>query len=140
MTETAGLPLRARRLTRAHNDESVVVKRSHLTLVTLTAVAALAGGSSAAPAATHSAAHAATVKTAASSLGRILVDGRGRTLYLFEKDKRGRSFCAGACTTYWPPLLAHGKPIAGREAKQRLLGPTRRANGTEQVTYAGHPL
>jgi predicted lipoprotein with Yx(FWY)xxD motif len=116
------------------------VKRSHLTLVTLTAVAALAGGSSAAPAATHSAARAATVKTAASSLGRILVDGRGRTLYLFEKDKRGRSFCAGACAAYWPPLLAHGKPIAGRGAKQSLLGITRRANGTKQVTYAGHPL
>jgi hypothetical protein len=56
------------------------VKRSHLNLVTLTAVAALAGGSSAAPAASHSAARTATVRTATSPLGRIIVDGRGRTL------------------------------------------------------------
>ncbi len=116
------------------------MKRSHLTLVTLVAVAALAAGLSAAPAATHSATRAAAVKTAKSSLGRILVDGRGRTLYLFEKDKRGRSSCAGACAAYWPPLLAHGKPVAGRGTKQGLLGLTRRANGTKQVTYAGHSL
>jgi predicted lipoprotein with Yx(FWY)xxD motif len=115
------------------------MRRLHVTLVTLTAIA-LAAGSSAAPAGTHSAARAATVKAAASPLGRILVDGRGKTLYLFEKDKRGRSSCAGACATYWPPLLVHGKPIAGRGAKQTLLGLTRRADGTKQVTYAGHPL
>ncbi|HSB39211.1 MAG TPA: hypothetical protein VLD13_09000 [Gaiellaceae bacterium] len=116
------------------------MKRSQLILVALTAVTALAGGSSAAPAATHSAARAATVKPAARSIGRILVDGRGRTLYLFEKDRRGRSSCAGACAAYWPPLLSQGKPVAGRGAKQSLLGITRRANGRRQVTYAGHPL
>ena len=116
------------------------MKRSLITLATLTAVAALAGGLSAASAASHSAARAATVKTAASSLGRILVDGRGRTLYLFEKDRRGRSSCAGACAAYWPPLLTHGKPVAGGGARQSLLGITRRGNGTKQLTYAGHPL
>src|SRR5207248_7705053 len=101
---------------------------SHLTLVTLTA-SALAAGSSAAPAATHSAARAATVKTATSPLGRIIVDGRSRTLYLFEKDRRGHSACTGACATYWPPLLAQAKPTAGSGAKRALLGVTRRANG-----------
>ena len=116
------------------------MKRCHLTLVTLTAVAALAAGSSAAPGANRSPARVATVKTATSPLGRILVDSRGRTLYLFEKDRRGRSACAGACVAYWPPLLAHGKPTAGGGAKQALLGVTRRANGTKQVTYAGQPL
>lgn len=117
------------------------MKRSHLTLVTLTAAAALAGGLSGAPAATHSPGRAAaTVKTGGSSLGRILVDDRGRTLYLFDKDRRGRSSCTGACPAYWPPLLSRGKPVAGRGARQSLLGTTRRANGTQQVTYAGHPL
>jgi len=117
------------------------VKRSELTLVTLTAaVAALAAGLSAAPAATHSAARAAPVKTATSPLGRIIVDSGGRTLYLFGKDLRGHSACAGACAAYWPPLLAHGRPTAGRGAKQSLLGITRRSAGTTQVTYAGHPL
>ena len=116
------------------------MKRSHLTLVTLTAVAALAGGLSAAPAATHSAARTTTVKTAASSLGRILVDTQGRTLYLFEKDRRTRSSCTGACAAYWPPLLSQSKGVAGHGAKQSLLGSIRRTNGTRQVTYAGHPL
>jgi predicted lipoprotein with Yx(FWY)xxD motif len=88
----------------------------------------------------HSTSRAATVATARTGLGRIVVDGGGRTLYLFEKDRRGRSACAGACATYWPPLLTHGKPIATGGARQSLLGAIRRADGTRQVTYAGHPL
>jgi predicted lipoprotein with Yx(FWY)xxD motif len=73
-------------------------------------------------------------------LGRIVVDSNGRTLYLFEKDRNRRSACYGLCATYWPPLLTHGKPVARAGAKQSLLGTTRRANGSQQVTYAGHPL
>ena len=42
---------------------------------------------------------AATVKLGRSDLGRMLVDGRGRTLYLFEKDENGRSSCTGAWST-----------------------------------------
>jgi predicted lipoprotein with Yx(FWY)xxD motif len=75
-----------------------------------------------------------------SNLGSILVDNRGRTLYLFEKNKRGKSSCDGACATYWPPLLTRGVPDAERGVKQSLLGVTRRASGVTQVTYAGHPL
>ena len=116
------------------------MKRLHLMLVTVTAAAALAAGLSTASAESQSIARAATVKTAASPLGRILVDARSRTLYLFERDSRGHSACAGECAAYWPPLLAHGRPQAGRGAKQALLGVTRRADGSSQVTYAGHPL
>ena len=83
---------------------------------------------------------AARLGVASSPLGRILVDSKGRTLYLFEKDTTRRSACYGLCTTYWPPLLTHGKPQARVGAKQSLLGTTRRRNGAEQVTYAGHPL
>ncbi len=83
---------------------------------------------------------AARVGPANSPLGRIVVDNKGRTLYLFEKDKNRRSACYGLCATYWPPLLTHGKPVARTGVKQSLLGMTRRANGSEQVTYAGHPL
>ena len=105
-------------------------------VIALLLAATVAGLSRAAPATTGS----ATVSTAASKFGRILVDGRGRTLYLFEKDSRGHSSCAGACAGYWPPLLVKGRPTATRAAKQALLGTTRRADGTTQVTYAGHPL
>jgi predicted lipoprotein with Yx(FWY)xxD motif len=82
----------------------------------------------------------ATIKTRASSLGRILVDGQGRTLYPFEKDKNGRSACYAQCAKFWPPVLTSGKPTASAGAKASLLGTTRRTNGTRQVTYAGHPL
>jgi len=80
------------------------------------------------------------VGTASSNLGRILVDGHGRTLYLFAKDKRSKSACSGACAAYWPPLIASSKPHAFAGAKQSLLGRTRRADGRLQVTYRHHPL
>lgn len=73
-------------------------------------------------------------------LGRVLVDARGHTLYLFEKDKRGKSACYGACAAYWPPLLSTAKPRAGMGVRASLLGVTRRTDGRRQVTYAGHPL
>jgi predicted lipoprotein with Yx(FWY)xxD motif len=107
----------------------------------ITVVAALSlAGLSAAIAAGNSASRPATVSTARTGLGRIIVNGQGRTLYLFEKDRKGRSACSGTCATYWPPLLTHGKPIAANGARQALIGTTRRSDGTTQVTYAGHPV
>jgi predicted lipoprotein with Yx(FWY)xxD motif len=113
------------------------MKRSLLGLAALGLVLAVAAG--VASAAT-SAPRPATVGVATTPLGRILVDGGGRTLYLFEKDKPGRSLCSGACAGYWPPLLTTGKPAARTGAKAALLGVTRRGDGRTQVTYAGHPL
>jgi predicted lipoprotein with Yx(FWY)xxD motif len=84
--------------------------------------------------------HAAKVALSPSAFGDILVDARGRTLYLFEKDMGGRSACDSSCATYWPPLLTHGRPTAGRGVKGSLLGVTRRTGGSTQVTYADHPL
>jgi len=89
--------------------------------------------SSAAPSATQ-------VKAAKTSLGRVLVDGRGMTLYLFAIDKRGASSCSGQCAVFWPPLLAGTKSIAGSGVKASLLGTAKRAGGKLQVTYNGHPL
>jgi predicted lipoprotein with Yx(FWY)xxD motif len=83
---------------------------------------------------------AARLGAASSSLGRIVVDSKGHTLYLFEKDKGRRSTCYGACAAYWPPAVTHGKPKARAGLKQSLIGTTRRRNGSVQVTYAGHPL
>ena len=83
----------------------------------------------------------ATVKTrTAGDLGKIIVDGKSRTLYLFEKDKNGKSKCSGTCATNWPPLLTKGKPKAGGSAKASKLGTTKRSDGTTQETYGGHPL
>jgi predicted lipoprotein with Yx(FWY)xxD motif len=107
------------------------------TLALVGAIVALAASSAYSSA---SAGKAARLGVASSSLGRIVVDNKGRTLYLFERDKRRHSSCYGACAAYWPPLLTHGKPIARTGVKRSLLGTTRRRNGTVQVTYAGHPL
>ena len=82
----------------------------------------------------------ATVSVASTGLGRILVDSRGRTLYLFQKDSGTKSACSGACATAWPPLRASGKPTVGGGAKASLLGTIPRSDGQPQVTYNGHPL
>ena len=82
----------------------------------------------------------ATVKTRTTSLGKIVVNASGRTLYLFEADKHGKSACYGQCAKFWPPLLTSGKPVAGPGVKAKLLGVTMRKNGKHQVTYGGHPL
>jgi len=83
---------------------------------------------------------AATVGVRRTSLGRVIVDSRGRTLYLFEKDTHRRSACSAQCAQFWPPLLTHGVPRARAGAKQLLLGMIRRPDGSRQVTYAGHPV
>ena len=90
--------------------------------------------------ATHSASGGGKVAVANTALGRILVDGRGRTLYLFQKDKHGTSACSGSCAGFWPPLITSGKPLATAGARPSLLGTTRRADGRLQVTYNHHPL
>lgn len=83
---------------------------------------------------------ATSVGTAQSKLGRILVDGHGHSLYLFERDRGGKSSCYGGCAGEWPPLIASGKPHASSGVKAAWLGRTKRHDGRWQVTYRGHPL
>ncbi|HET7429189.1 MAG TPA: hypothetical protein VFJ66_07040 [Gaiellales bacterium] len=83
---------------------------------------------------------AAKVGVGATKLGRVVVNSAGHTLYLFEKDSNGQSACDGACASYWPPLISTGSPVALNGVDQALVGTTKRADGSEQVTYAGHPL
>jgi predicted lipoprotein with Yx(FWY)xxD motif len=107
------------------------------------AVAACGGsGGGAATAATPktSTGAAATVGVANTGIGSILVNAKGRTLYLFKADSGGKSVCTGACATAWPPLLATGKPTAGTGLTASKLATIRRAGGSRQVTYNGHPL
>src|SRR4051794_34840255 len=80
------------------------------------------------------------VSVARTTVGSVLVDARGRSLYLFEKDKGTASSCSGACASVWPPAEAPAKLVAGRGISQAQLGLTRRKDGRTQVTYAGHPL
>ena len=73
-------------------------------------------------------------------LGTYLTDGSGRTLYRFAADTGSSSTCTGSCAHYWPPMLAKGAAKAGSGASNSALGTTKRADGTRQVTYAGHPV
>jgi predicted lipoprotein with Yx(FWY)xxD motif len=83
---------------------------------------------------------AVTVKISKTSLGPILTDGKGRTLYLFEKDKGANSTCFGACAAGWPPLTAGSTPEAAGKVAMSRLSTISRGGTTRQVTYAGHPL
>ena len=83
---------------------------------------------------------AASVSTKTSSLGTFLVDGNGRALYLWDADHGSKSACSGACAQAWPPLTTTGTPKASGAVKASLLGTTKRADGSSEVTYAGHPL
>ena len=106
-------------------------------LVAVGVVVAVLALTATALAATHA---SSQVKTRKTSLGTILVDSKGHTLYLFEKDKSAKSSCYGACAVNWPPYLTTGKPTAGTGAKASMLGTTKRTDGKLQVTYNKHPL
>jgi len=108
-------------------------------------VALAAAGVAAAAAVTHqgsasSSATAGRVTLHQTKIGKVLATSSGRTLYLFMKDKNGRSACYGQCASYWPPLMKKGTLRAGAGVKASLLGTTKRKNGKRQVTYKGHPL
>jgi len=116
------------------------MKRLLLSIGALAAVLSLAVGLNSALAASHSSSGSAKVAVASSTLGRVLVDARGRTLYLFGKDKHDKSACTGKRAGFWPPLITSGKPLATAGAKAALLGTIKRADGRLQVTYNHHPL
>ena len=116
------------------------MKKLVLSLGSVAAALSFSIGVGVASATSTSPSAAAKVSVASTGLGRILVDGHGHTLYLFARDKHGKSTCSSACAAFWPPLIAAGKPLAGPGVKSTLLGTTRRADGRLQVIYNRHPL
>ena len=78
--------------------------------------------------------------TTTDKLGKILVDGDGRTLYMFTKDTKDTTVCYDKCEVAWPPLLTLGQPTLGDGTTASLVGSTQRKDGTMQVTYNGMPL
>ena len=97
-------------------------------------------GSGSAPAA--SAAPAATKLTVAEvgDFGKIVVDGKGRTVYVFDKDTSGTSNCSGDCLAKWPAVAAGaGTPqLDGIDAS--LVSTVNRSDGTKQLAIKGMPL
>ncbi len=108
-------------------------------LLLLTALMAL--GVPAAGLATTSS--APTVKLRMTSRGKILVNSKGFTLYVFTHDaKTNEDTCVQVkgCTGTWPPYTVKSKPTAGSGVNQMLLGTITLPNGKKQVTYNGHAL
>jgi predicted lipoprotein with Yx(FWY)xxD motif len=82
-----------------------------------------------------------TVKTATvGSVGTILIDSSGRSLYLYTADKQKATTCTGACAKAWPPLVVSGTPVAGSGVKSSMLGTIKDPDGKTQVTYNHWPL
>jgi predicted lipoprotein with Yx(FWY)xxD motif len=111
-------------------------------------LALVAAGVAAAAAVTHQSSNSLAASNATAGrvtlhktkLGKVLATSSGRTLYLFMKDKRGKSACNGQCATYWPPLMKKGALRAGPGVNAKLLSTTKRKNGKLQVRYNGHPV
>jgi predicted lipoprotein with Yx(FWY)xxD motif len=116
--------------------------RAAIVPIAVLAVAGYGGASSASvPTVKHEATKRkpATVRVAKTNLGKILVNSKGRTLYLFQADQGTTSACNDACAAAWPPL-ENAAPKAGKGAKSSLLTTSTRADGKTQVVYNGHPL
>ncbi|MFZ5870166.1 MAG: hypothetical protein ACOYXW_06530 [Actinomycetota bacterium] len=75
-----------------------------------------------------------------SDLGEVLVDGEGRTLYMFDPDAQGESTCYDQCEQNWPPLVSDGTASVGEGADDSKVGSVERRDGSQQVTYNGWPL
>jgi predicted lipoprotein with Yx(FWY)xxD motif len=104
------------------------------------------GGSSVSKSGVAGARHAtksATVMTRkVRKLGVILVNSRGRTLYMFVPDHRRKVTCKAVCAVIWPPLkIKKGhRPTAGGAARKKLLGTDKNPGGGRVVTYNRWPL
>jgi len=81
----------------------------------------------------------ATLKTEHSTLGTVLANSQGMTLYWFAADHGNTSACSGACASAWPPVI--GTPVAATGVTlSGTLGTITRSDGTKQATWDGHPL
>jgi len=81
-----------------------------------------------------------TITTADTEYGRVLFDGSGQAIYLFDRETTATPDCYDDCAVAWPPVLTDGPPVGADGIMTDLLGITPRADGSTQVTYAGHPL
>jgi predicted lipoprotein with Yx(FWY)xxD motif len=93
------------------------------------------------PAPTPKPAPTLTIKTGSTSLGTVLVTSDGFTLYFHAGDSSTHSSCTGGCASAWPPLLVKaGTKVKGGSGASGKFATFKRADGTTQVTYNGHPL
>ena len=78
--------------------------------------------------------------TASTPLGTILVDGSGRTVYMFAVDTMNKSNCTGSCLSYWPLVPAPAKLPASLPGISAKLSSIDRPDGSTQLTVNGMPV
>jgi len=91
------------------------------------------------PGSTAASSSSADFTLAKTSLGTILVDSKGMTVYAFKKDTATTSACTDACATAWPPVVV-GTVAPGPGLEAASFTTLTRADGGKQVVYLGHPL
>lgn len=82
---------------------------------------------------------APTIQLRSTSYGKILVNSKGDTVYLWAKDSKNKSHCDSTCLAVWPFVIVKGSPTAGSGVNKKLLG-TIKVKGGNEVTYNGWPL
>ena len=98
----------------------------------------LAGAGSPAPAATGTGTGTGTIlKTTTIGGTTVLTNAKGFTLYSFAPDTPAASKCYGSCAVYWPPVTGTAAASPGVPGR---VGTIKRTDGSEQLTYNGHPL
>jgi predicted lipoprotein with Yx(FWY)xxD motif len=112
-----------------------------LTMLLIAAAVSFPAGISQAGAPAHSAG-GARLRLRHTTLGNILVNGRGHTLYAFARDSRNHDACVAisGCTGIWPLVRSRQAPTVGAGVRRALVGTIKLSGGIRQVTYAGHPL
>jgi predicted lipoprotein with Yx(FWY)xxD motif len=65
----------------------------------------------------------------------ILTDANGLTAYTFDPDTSTASTCYNGCAKAWPPIL-----LPAGETVTAPFGVSARTDGTQQITYNGHPI
>ncbi len=104
--------------------------------VAVAALAVLAGSVAAAGGSGSTVSAGGDVRTAQINGSAVLVSARGFTLYWFAPDTPTTSNCNGSCAAYWPPVKG---PVTAAGVPGRF-GTVKRADGSLQATYNGHPL
>ena len=100
-------------------------------------------GSTGTPGATNptsAATPGAALGVATTSLGPVLVDSKGMTVYLLTADKPGQSSCAAQCLQFWPSVPAPGGKVPAVSGLSAPLGVTKATNGASMLTAGGWPL
>ena len=136
------------RILRDNSNRNQVRLMTVALLAVLGLVAAGYGGSAAfaahksAAGAQHATSSVAVSTRKVSGLGTVLVNSKGRTLYVFMNDKQRHVTCTGSCASFWPPMKwkGSGKPTAGGAAKAGLVGTVKNPSGGRSVTYNKWPL